>query len=406
MNILFLTITKFDNIADRGIYTDLMRKFCAEGHDVYIVSPIERRYKLPTTFVKQDGVSLLKVKTLNFQKTNLVEKGISTLLIEYQFLTAIKIYLPSIKFDLVLYSTPPITFTKVVRYVKSKGSVKSYLLLKDIFPQNAVDLGMMKSNGILHKYFSKKEKSLYAVSDFIGCMSNANVKYLCKHNTSIKPEIVHVNPNSVEPVNNNLTSKEKAEIRRKFGIPLNITTFVYGGNLGKPQGIDFLIEVLEANIQNEAVFFVIVGSGTEFEKIKKWFELNRPKNSILLTILPKVEYDRLIQACDIGMIFLDKRFTIPNYPSRLLSYLENKMPIITATDSNTDIGKEAEANGYGFYCESGNIELINKQIDLLSTDLYLVKSMGRLGYKYLMNNFTVDKSYSIIMSCLNKPIEL
>ena len=77
------------------------------------------------------------------------------------------------------------------------------------------------------------------------------------------------------------------------------------------------------------------------------------------------------------------------------------MPIITATDANTDIGKEAEANGYGFYCESGNLEMINNQISVLSTDLDLVKSMGKLGYQYLMNNFTVDKSYSIIMNCLN-----
>lgn len=402
MNILFLTISVVNDITDRSIYADLMRKFRKEGHNVYIVTPTERRYKKQTTITEQDRVSVLEIRTLNFQKTNLIEKGIGTLLVENQFLRAIKKYFFGIKFDLVLYSTPPITFTKVVKFIKSKDSAKSYLLLKDIFPQNAVDLGMMKRNGILHKYFTAKEKSLYAISDFIGCMSRANVEYLCKHNPSINPGIVHVNPNSVELINNDLTNKKKIEIRNKFRIPLDITTFVYGGNLGKPQGIDFLIEVLQKNKERRNAFFVIVGSGTEFEKIKKWFDVNKPRNAILQKGLPKTEYDQLVQACDIGMIFLDKRFTIPNYPSRLLSYLENRMPIITATDSNTDIGKDAEINGYGFYCESGNIELINNQIELLSINPDLVKLMGKKGYQYLLDNFTVEKSYSIITNNLPK----
>lgn len=401
MNILFLTISRINDIKERGIYTDLMRKFRDTGHNVYIVTPTERRHKKQTSFAEQDGVSVLQVRTLNIQKTNIIEKGIGTLLVENQFLKAIKTYLSGIKFDLVLYSTPPITFTKVIRFIKLRSSAKSYLLLKDIFPQNAVDLGMIKSNGLLHKYFSAKERSLYAVSDFIGCMSTANVEYLCKHNPTIEPELIHVNPNSIEPVDTTLSSKKITEIRRKFEIPLNISTFLYGGNLGKPQGIDFLIEVLQSNIEKKKVFFVIIGSGTEFSKIKKWFDLNQPSNAKLISGLPKYEYDKLVQACDIGMIFLDKRFTIPNYPSRLLSYLENKMPIITATDSNTDIGKEAVINGYGFFCENGDLDLINNQIELLSNNLDLVKSLGSNGYQYLMDNFTVEKSASIIMSKLN-----
>ena len=44
MNVIFLTVTKIDDIQSRGIYTDLMRKFRDEGHQVYIVSPVERKY--------------------------------------------------------------------------------------------------------------------------------------------------------------------------------------------------------------------------------------------------------------------------------------------------------------------------------------------------------------------------
>src|SRR4051794_25928711 len=90
MNILFLSISSLNNIEDRGIYTDLMRQFRDKGHQVYIVSPRERRLKKLTEYRKENGVHFLKVKIGNITQNSMVEKGISTLMIEGQFLRAIK----------------------------------------------------------------------------------------------------------------------------------------------------------------------------------------------------------------------------------------------------------------------------------------------------------------------------
>lgn len=399
MNILFLTITRFNDVEDKGIYTDLMRKFRDEGHNVYVVTPLERRYKQKTSLRENHGISILGVKTLNIQKTNLIEKGIATLLVEYQFLNAINKYIDNIKFDLVLYSTPPITFTKVIKSIKRRDNSFSYLLLKDIFPQNAVDINLIKENGLLHKLFTKKEKKLYKESDFIGCMSPANVNYVLKHNPFINPNQIEVNPNSMDLKGFNAV--DRSEIRKKYSIPENKLIFVYGGNLGKPQGIDFLIECLKANANRNDAYFIIAGSGTEYSKLYNWIAQEKPSNIKLFDFLPRNEYDNLIKACDAGMIFLDNRFTIPNYPSRLLAYLENKMPILAATDINTDIGKIAEENGYGFWCESRNVEdfnnILEKYIRMSAEDL---KSMGEKGYEFLKNNYTSEISYNAIIKHL------
>lgn len=402
MNILFLTIIKINEISERGIYTDLIRKFRAEGHSLYIVSPNERRFNEKTELIQSGGTHLLKIRTLNIQKTNIVEKGIATLLLEYQFHKEINQFFGDIKFDLILYSTPPITFTKVVRAIKKRDGAKSYLLLKDIFPQNAVDLGMMKKNGILHRLFRRKERLLYAVSDFIGCMSPANVEYLLKHNPQIPVKTVEVCPNSIQLDNLQLAEKDSFSIRKQYNINKDVTIFIYGGNLGKPQGLDFLLEILDSNKDKQDRFFIIVGAGTERNKIFEWFSLNDISNAILLTGLPKLEYDKLVNSCDVGLIFLDKRFTIPNYPSRLLSYLECKMPIITATDINSDLGRIAFQNKYGFFCENGKLDDFNEQLDKFVGNQALVQEMGKNGYRFLSNNYTVDKSYQIIMKHLSK----
>ena len=405
MNILFLTLSRINNIEDRGIYTDLMRKFRNEGHRIYIVSPNERRFGLGTSLKENQGVRILNVKTLNIQKTNVFEKGLGTLLLERQYRCAIRKYFKGVTFDLILYSTPPITFTNVVKYLKKRNpEAVSYLLLKDIFPQNAVDMRMFSKRSVFYHFFREKEKALYKASDFIGCMSHANVEYLRVHNSYYQRWRVEEAPNSIELREDSLEALEsKDSIREKYDLPTNIPIFIYGGNLGKPQGIDYLIKCLDDNKYREDCFFVIVGNGTELPKLQAWFDCQvedetRKLNVKLLRGLPKEEYDQLVRSCDVGLIFLDHRFTIPNYPSRLLSYLENKMPVICATDVNTDIGKIAELNGYGFWCESVKPIDFTVLVDRFLAEPERIKKMGERGYEFLKNNYLVEHTYQVIMN--------
>ncbi len=395
MNILFLTLSRFYDLNQRGIYPDLMRQFINHGHNVYVVAPFERRLGRQTELFESAGARILGVKTLNIQKTNVVEKGIGTLLLEPQYMTAIQHHLKDVHFDLVLYSTPPITFNKVIAWVKRKYGAKSYLLLKDIFPQNAVDLGMFSKSSPFHYFFRRKENKLYQLSDFIGCMSPANVSYVQKHNPCVNSASVEICPNSIELVEYEPVNAD--EIKAKYNIPSDKVLCIYGGNLGKPQGIEFLIETIKSNEKRPNCQFLIVGSGTEFGKLKSWFVANKPNNSILMSALPKADYDVLMRSADIGLIFLDRRFTIPNYPSRLLSYLENRIPIMMAVDANTDIGTIAEENVYGYWVESGDLSAFDKKLDALVANKDLRKQMGQNGYQFLIDNYTVDKSYSIII---------
>ena len=398
MNVLFLTMSSsIENFQSRGIYTDLMRKFRNEGHEVYIAFPRERRQGFPTEVREHDGVHLLGVKTLNVTKTNIVEKGIGQVLIEFLYKRAIKKYFNHINFDLILYSTPPITFTKVIEYVKKTNpSAKTYLLLKDIFPQNAVDMGMLSKTGLkglLYKFFRAKEKKLYALSDYVGCMSPANVRYLLEHNPEISEDRAEVAPNSLELV----ASEKKVDknVLEKNGIPTDRPIFIYGGNLGVPQGIPFLIQCLEANADREDCHFVVVGSGTYYQKLADWCQTRQPKAVSVMRGLPKEDYDKLLQACHIGMIFLDYRFTIPNFPSRMLSYLEYSMPIISCTDLNCDLGLIAEENEFGLYAPSNDVDAFTATVNkILISD---IDAMGRNGYEFLKKNYLVDNTYKSIV---------
>lgn len=407
MNLVFLTLSNINSIDGRGIYADLLRKFKNEGHNVFVVSPTERRNGEKTHLIKGEGYTILKVRTGNIQKTNVIEKGISTVLLETQFINAIRKHFKDIKFDLVLFSTPPITLAGAIRYIKNRDGAKTYLLLKDIFPQNAVDIGMMKKSGVkgvLYKWFRRKEKKLYALSDRIGCMSQANVEYVLAHNANVLPEKVEVCPNSIEVGDMSLDREIRDEVRRAYDIPTDKKVFIYGGNLGRPQGIPFMIECLKKCRDISDSLFIVIGNGTEYGKINAFVENERQENVRLLPRLPKEEYDRLAAACDVGLIFLDHRFTIPNFPSRLLAYMQAKIPVFACTDPNTDIGKVICDGGFGWWCESNDSDAFVKKIREI-VEISDFSDMQQREFDYLCENFSVDVCYEKIMAHVSEKVE-
>lgn len=396
MKILFLSIsTAVSEINNRGIYPDLLRYMANHGHNVYIVCPFERRTNKRTNLLENGNVKILGVKTLNITKSNLIEKGIATVLIEYQFARAIDKYFTCVNFDLILYSTPPITFNSLIKKLKSKNNAISFLLLKDIFPQNAVDLLLLSNRGFLYNYFRKKEEDLYSISDYIGCMSQANVDYFKRHYSNVPHSKLLVCPNAIEITHREVISREL--VLHKYKLPLDKTIFIFGGNLGLGQGIEFLLDSLFLNLNREDVFFVIVGSGTKFQLIQNWINKYRPKNVKLLSTLKKEEFDQLEFACDVGMIFLDFKFTIPNFPSRILSYMEAKLPLLICTDSNTDLGKIAEYNNFGKWCESNDPIKFGKLVSFYVDNPEVRFQMGQNAFNYLKQNYSVEKAYNSIM---------
>ncbi|NLL51773.1 MAG: glycosyltransferase family 4 protein [Peptococcaceae bacterium] len=385
-----------ENLDRRDIYTDLVRELAHRGINVYGVSPRQRRSGLKTELFVKGNIRSLRVKTGNITQSGFIEKGIATLTIENQYYRAINRYFHEVKFDLIMYSTPPITFERLVRRLKSRHKAKSYLILKDIFPQNAVDLGIIRKNSLLWRYFRGKEVRLYRISDMIGCMSPANVRYVRLHNPYLDEDKLEVFPNSIKPRPKAASKKDRTSLSR-HGIPDDAVLFLYGGNLGKPQGVNFLINVIDEFEALDKAFLLIVGSGTEFTRIERHILTTKPRKVKLLRHLPKSEYDELLECADVGLIFLDSRFTIPNFPSRLISYMEFSMPVLAATDVNTDLRDTLVDSESGFWCESGDLDKFMEYASKLAREPELRLRMGKNGRDYLEKHYDVSSTVDIIL---------
>src|SRR5690554_5151618 len=212
--ILVLTILNIDFNVNKSLYSDLYFEL-SKNANVIVLSLTDNDNKV-TKYSESLEVHNIKV-SLTFQNSK-IKKAINLLRLNTKLLSYIKANLKDKTIDLVLYSTPPITLNKSIKYIKNHYHAKTYLLLKDIFPQNAVDLGMFSKKGLIHKYFRLKEKNVYNLSDYIGCMSEANLKYILNNN-NIDENKMEINPNSIE-INHihEISSQQKQEVLDTYGI--------------------------------------------------------------------------------------------------------------------------------------------------------------------------------------------
>ena len=391
--IIFLALGFPDVAKYTNLYTDLIHEFHQNGHDVLVLAPAEN--SKDTGLRLEGGVSVLRVATLPLFNVGTLKKGLANLLLSWQYKKALKKNKITLDFDLILMPTPPITLTPTAKWVKNKSGAKLYLILRDIFPQNAVDLKMMDGNGAIHTFFRKKEKELYNVADYMGCMSPANINYIKKHNTDVAPSKLHLLPNW-ENLPNYKEGKSSEVLLNKYKLKDKFIV-IFGGNIGKPQKMENIILLAKECQDFSEIVFFIIGTGTEKQKLTNLVQEEKLANVILEDKIPKTDYNDLLRLSDVGLISLSEDFTIPNFPSKVLSYFGNKKPVLASVDLNTDFGTILEEVKAGYWAAAGDTKDLKKKLLLIYHDASLRAQMGENGYAYMKENLLPDKAYKTII---------
>jgi glycosyltransferase involved in cell wall biosynthesis len=375
------------------IYTDLAEALHESGHEITVAVSEQAKNKKTTEMKKERGFDVLRIVTGNYYDVGLIEKGITTLKIPVLMKKGITKYLEDRNFDFILFEAPPVTNAGLVAWAKKKFKCPAYLMLKDIFPQNAVDLNIISKPGIVYKYFTVKERNLYRTADIIGCMSEGNRNYVLNHNKWLDSSKVELFPNT-KKISDNI-KVDKFPMRDRYGIPEDACVFLFGGNMGRPQYIKLLCEAIKDCKDEKNIFFLFVGRGTDRYLLEETIKKNNIKNALAIENLPRDEYEQITKECNVGLIVLDPNFTIPNYPSRILSYMEYAKPVLAATDKITDLNNLIKDSNCGEWVWSGDVDgFVSKIKEMASNNDLTVQ--GNNGRNYILNNFTVNRSVEIL----------
>lgn len=366
-----------------------------QGHKVTVVTSYPRHYlteeskeKIFETFCQENGVNVIRVKVLPHHKVNFIIRGVAQLLLPVLFFLKAKKFIKT-KLDAVIIFSPPLPQTLIGNWIKKRYQAKFILSLFDIFPQNAIDLGILK--GWKHKpavwLFEWMEKKAYREADKITFHSDGGRRFLIDKK-GVPPEKITTLYNWVDlgPYQNlskNLSFRKQWGLENKFII-------LFGGIMGPAQGLEFAVETArEISDLGDAVF-LFVGDGTEKSKIEKKIKDYSLNNVVIKPFVSKEDYHYLVKDADAGLVCLSAKNKTPFIPGKILGYMAAGKPIVAFLNKESDGFEMIKKANCGYASESDNLGEAVKIVRKIYNEKNKLDQLGKNGFKYALDNLTVD----------------
>jgi len=325
---------------------DLAQELLRLGHEPIMIVPTEGDRITETI----DGVQLYRLPAPKIIDTGNIRRGLSEVLLPFFMLYGLRrSNFPSRELDAVIWYSPTIFFGPVVHFLKRMSGCPAYLILRDIFPEWALDLGIIKKGPI---YYMFKLVSIYqySVANIIGVQSSSNLGYLKKW--SMFPG------RKLEVLNNWLSSAN--EKRTKISLVDTALkgrkVFVYIGNMGVAQGMDVLIDLAESLKDRQDIGFLFVGRGSEVENLKKYSSGKNLTNILFYDEIASEEIPSLLRICHVGLISLDPRHKTHNIPGKFLTYMQAALPVLAKVNAGTDLVNIIQDNRVGYVYTDNEID--------------------------------------------------
>lgn len=400
MNILFL-FAQYPEAADgSNLHKDLPDEFCSHGHNVFVATIRERRVKKETEISQENGRSVLRVKVGNmFDDVSKIEKALVMFSIDRKLANQIKKYWGDVKFDLIVGSTPWTAGDRLISQLKIHFNCPAFLILWDIFPQNAKDLGLIR-NPLIFNFFKSRELKSLKNFDHIGCMSEGNLRYISKHYSFIKKNKLL---NFPLWANKFVVNKGLVKTRHELGFDNNDFILVFGGNMGLPQNLSNVIKLANEVRTVREVKFLFVGKGSETNKIKRLAKELELTNLTFLDHVERSDYEALMMTCDIGLVSLSPKFTVPNFPSKTMDYVKFNLPILASLDkcAMADYGNFIENKvKIGLCSDADDMVKYKENLLRLYKDKHLYAQLVGNCQDAFENEFNITNNYDKIMALI------
>ena len=302
-----------------------------ENIELLVVTP-HQNPKQKIKFLKEDGYNHLKFYCPFLKSNNLILRTFGELFLSKIFIKNTKItknYF--IDTNLIISYSPTIFFGPYVKYLKKEFHInKSYLILRDIFPQWIVDLKLLSKVNPIYLIFKFFEKNLYFNSSKIGIQSQNNFQYF---NSQILKKKIEYLPNWYQ---NNLVSK-KSDLFKNINFKYKI---IYTGKLSFAQNLKSFQFFLNLISQIPDTCFIYIGDS--FNQIKN------AHNIFSFSSVSQEQLQYLLNKSDLGVVNLDKQHTTHNVPGKSLNYLANGLPIIASLNANNDFIETINDNKIGY----------------------------------------------------------
>lgn len=341
---------------------DLSHELVRQGHQLTVMIPASDMGQ-PWQLEDMNGVEVLRLKAPRTKDMGYVRRTLNELLMPFAMRRSLgKSPLAGVRWDGVVWYSPTIFLGPMANALKKASACRSYLIIRDIFPEWAVDMGLL-GRGLPYRFFKAIECYQYSVADVIGVQTPANLPYFSK--AGLKPgQRVEVLQNWLAQATNTGCSISVAS-----SALAGRTIFVYAGNMGVAQGMGILIDLAERLRSRSDIGFLFVGRGSDAKILRDEAIRRGLGNVVFYDEIEPEEIPGLYAQCHAGIVALDPRHKTHNVPGKFLTYMQAGLPVLASINPGNDLVQLIERERVGQVCTDQSVESLDRLVGRLVDEI-------------------------------------
>ena len=342
----------------------------------------------------EDGCTVVRVRTGKIKGAGKIQRAIREARLSADLWHGAMEFLQKNRCDLIVFYSPTIFFGPLVRRLKRLWKCPAYLILRDIFPEWAVDLGLLR-RGPVYLLFKAIAAFQYAVAEVIGVQTQSNIAYLSKwaDPPRRRVEVLH-NWLAVRPdVGCSISVSKTVLAGRKI--------FAYIGNMGVAQGIDIFMELVQELRFRDDIGFLFVGRGSEFASLEAEKVAHDLNNVLFFNEIDSAEIPGLLAQCHVGLVALHPDHKTHNIPGKFVSYARYGLPVLARINAGTDLKKLIEDEQVGSVYVGNSVDALKRLAEHLADNDSLRESISERGKALGRSMFSPEAAAMQIIASLD-----
>ena len=370
---------------------DLAVALAAQGHRPLVLTPICAQ-GATTTFQESEGVQVLRVRAPRTKDVPYWRRTLAELLLPCVLLRGLRTSaLRNERWEGVVWYSPTIFLGPLCKTIKRVHCCPGYLIVRDLFPDWAVDAGVMRRGGLAYRFFKTVERFQYRQADVVGVQTPANVPLVAREVPAGMRIVVLHNWLSPPVASEGIPSPSLQHLQGRIN-------FVYAGNMGVAQDMDAFVTLARRMQDRADVGFVFVGRGSEAAGLKAVAQ--ELSNLLMLDEIEPAALQAVLAQCHVGIVALHPDHATHNIPGKLLTYLHASLPVLARLNPNNDLVKLIEDEGVGLAVAGDNPALLHAHACRLASDAVMRSRMGAAGRGLAQRMFTPDAAAAQIVDAL------
>ncbi|WP_254082093.1 glycosyltransferase family 4 protein [Devosia sp. WQ 349K1] len=372
---------------------DLAREFIRQGHQLTLLLP-SSSLDQPWHLEHLDGVEVLRLRAPRTKDIGYVRRTLAEIAMPIAMRRNLaKSPLARRRWDGVVWYSPSIFHGPLVSSIKRTSDCRAYLIVRDIFPEWAVDMGLMRRGPAYH-FFNAVAQYQYRLADVIGMQTPGNGRYFAQWHKKPGRDL-EVLQNWLDMPTNNRCSVQVADT-----VLAGRKLFVYAGNMGVAQGLDIVLDLAEKLVARDDVGFLFVGRGSEAVRLKADAKARGLTNTLFFDEIDPDEIPDLYSQCAAGIVALDSRHKSHNIPGKFLTYMQSGLPVLANVNAGNDIAELIRHEQVGEVCETNRLDELAGLADVLLVKIDRDREISSRCRKLFSTRFSVVSAARQIAAAL------